>query len=110
VTDQLELVNTDRNREVVLERLRELGLTIRQVRFVEARDPARSRPAPDSSGSTPPHPESPQAPPSPTPAPLTKPRTHPVQPVLLDKASFENDPLIKKALELFRGQIVEIRP
>jgi len=113
VSDQLELVNTDRNREVILERLSELGLTVRQVRFVEAPAPEGSRPSHE-----PPHAESAAtsaAAPSPelsarVPAPAAKPKRPQAQPVVLDKASFENDPLIKKALEIFRGQIVEIRP
>jgi len=32
-----------------------------------------------------------------------------VTPVLLNKEDFKNDPLIKKALEIFKGQIVEVR-
>jgi DNA polymerase-3 subunit gamma/tau len=113
VSDQLELVNTDRNREVILERLTELGLTVHRVRFVEAKapegmlpplEPPRAESA-DTSASAP-SPETPAR----FPAPAAKPKQPAAEPVVLDKASFENDPLIKKALEIFRGQIVEIRP
>jgi hypothetical protein len=113
VSDQLELVNTDRNREVIQERLRDLGLEVREVRFVEARAPEGSRPMPAAAHPVP----SAAAPTSPAsgksgkpPAPATESKPRPVEPLVLDKASFENDPLIKKALEIFRGQIVEIRP
>ena len=30
-------------------------------------------------------------------------------PVILNKEDFQNDPLIKKALELFKGEIIEVR-
>ena len=33
----------------------------------------------------------------------------PVKPVAASKEDFKNDPLIKQALEIFKGQIVEIR-
>jgi DNA polymerase III subunit gamma/tau len=39
--------------------------------------------------------------------PAAKPR--PVQPVVLNKDEFANDPLIKQALEIFKGQILEVR-
>jgi hypothetical protein len=32
-----------------------------------------------------------------------------LMPVAFDKESFKNDPLIQKALEIFKGQIVEVR-
>jgi hypothetical protein len=37
-------------------------------------------------------------------SPAPRPRTE-----KLDPADFKNDPLIKEALEIFRGQIVEVR-
>ncbi len=37
-------------------------------------------------------------------------RAEKVTPARLDPAAFKDDPLIKQALELFKGQIVEIRP
>ena len=33
----------------------------------------------------------------------------PAKPVQLDPSEFKNDPLIKKALEVFKGTIVEVR-
>jgi hypothetical protein len=32
-----------------------------------------------------------------------------VVPIKVDPAEFKNDPLIKEALELFKGQLVEVR-
>ncbi|MGA1238921.1 MAG: DNA polymerase III subunit gamma/tau, partial [Limisphaerales bacterium] len=40
VAAQLDLVITDRNRQIILDRLREFGLNLSQVRFVEAKTPA----------------------------------------------------------------------
>jgi hypothetical protein len=38
-----------------------------------------------------------------------EPRPKPAAPVLLDKEEFRNDPLIRQALEVFKGRILEVR-
>ena len=92
--------------------LQELGLTGVQVKFVQAEPPA---------GWTPvmaPVPE--DAPPWPTDTTATPPaRTPPTRPApsapsappapVLTKEDFKNDPLIQKALEVFKGEIVGIQ-
>jgi hypothetical protein len=38
-----------------------------------------------------------------------KPKPEKVVPIKLDPVEFKNDPLIKEAIELFKGQLVEVR-
>jgi DNA polymerase-3 subunit gamma/tau len=98
--DHMELVDNSKNRELIHTKLRELGHPQLQVKFVRAEDPERKRP--------------PAAPVAPAPAPAATPLAAPARrekakPLTLDKEEFKNDPLIKQALETFRGQIVEVR-
>jgi hypothetical protein len=58
------------------------------------------KPAPVAATNVAPVPVAPRAAASPPPAP---------KPVQLDPTEFKNDPLIKKALEVFKGTIVEVR-
>ena len=44
------------------------------------------------------------------PAPVQAPAPAPAGPVLLSKDEFLNDPAIRMALEIFKGQIIEVRP
>jgi DNA polymerase-3 subunit gamma/tau len=109
--DHLELVDNTKNRTLLQTKLRELGAGEAQVKFVKSEAPAQ-RPA-----TTPAAPASPVAPaapavasrPTPPPAaaaPAPKPRAEPGP---LNKEDFKNDPLIRKALEIFKGQIVDAR-
>jgi DNA polymerase III subunit gamma/tau len=109
VVEQVELVNTDRNREVMRQRLGESGHAVKEIRFVQVETPtappdpvpAPVVPAPTPAPSGPaPTPSAPEPAPVVTPA---KPQTAP-----MTKAEFENDPLIRKALEVFRGHIADI--
>jgi DNA polymerase-3 subunit gamma/tau len=113
--DQISLVDNPKNRTVLETKLREMGRDV-SVRFIEvAAPPGRARPvqqaaAPDLGGSA----RSTTASPSAARAPEAgKPRTDgagapPAGPVF-SKDDFKNDPLIKKALEVFKGTIVEVR-
>ena len=56
-------------------------------------------------GSTP----APALEPSYVPEPRQEKKTATTQSVPIDPDEFKNDPLIQKALELFRGRIVEVR-
>ncbi len=105
--DHLPLVDNSKNHALVQTKLAELGHPHTQVRFVKAEDSGRERGAVSAPVSTPPQPK-PVAVPSAaaedpaktSPAPATGPLT---------TAYFKNDPLIRKALEIFKGQIVEVR-
>jgi DNA polymerase-3 subunit gamma/tau len=112
--DHLGLVDNARNHTLLQTKLAELGHPNVQIKFVKAEAPARRVAAPAE----------PAAPPEPAPASgvptkatgARKPSAAPVTPareklaaVPFSKDDFKNDPLIKKALEIFKGQIVEVR-
>jgi len=108
--DHLDLVDNARNRAVLQTKLKELGFGEPQIKFIKAEAPARpvvpaaapERPVPAAARRAPPLPA---ATPS-SPEPAAKPRPEPVP---FNKDDFKNDPLIQKALEVFKGQIVEVR-
>ncbi len=101
--EHLDLVNTDRNRALIQTRLAELGVAGAQVRFAQAHRPTAA--ATDVKKTTPP-----TAPPPPKPAPAVAPGPKAkTEPVPFSKDDFKNDPLIQKALEVFKAQIVDVR-
>jgi DNA polymerase-3 subunit gamma/tau len=114
--DHIDLVNNERNQALLQTKLSELGHPNVQIRFIKAAAPARSvSPAAEAPAAAPaPQPESKPAPQPAPPIARTAPSTgsasreKPV-PVPFNKADFKNDPLIQKALEIFKGQIVEVR-
>jgi hypothetical protein len=96
-------VDNTRNHALLQTKLSELGHPNAQFKFIKAEAPAGFRqtevaaPAP--------------APPAPvatakSAAPPVKEKTASVP---FNKNDFKNDPLIQKALEIFKGQIVEVR-
>jgi DNA polymerase-3 subunit gamma/tau len=102
--DQMELVNNPKTHALLQGKLQELGHANAQTRFIKADQPL-------------PRAKSPILAP-PAAAPLSKPEStesvapaskkeRPAGPVNLE--DFKNDPLIQKALELFKGQIVDVR-
>ena len=101
VTDEhLALVDNQRNREMLAEQLAMLGHDNVQFRFTSEPPPEGRQPAPALEPI-----DEPQA------ASRAKPgmtRAVP-QPEKIDPEQFKDDPLIQKALELFRGRIVEVR-
>ncbi len=110
--DHIALVDNARNHAVLQTKLAELGHANAQLKFVRAEAPANRVPA---IVETPPEPVAPPQPKAPVQAP-TKPAVAPAPPVKektaavpFNKEDFKNDPLIQKALEVFKGQIVEVR-
>ncbi len=99
--DHLPLVDNAKNHALVQTKLAELGFPHAQVKFVRAEAPSREKAA------------APAPPPSPPPAARRVPAMEPAKPApelaSLKKEDFKNDPLIQKALEVFKGQIVEVR-
>jgi len=110
--DYLGLVDNSRNHTLLATKLGELGHHGAMIKFVKADAPSGwERPA--------------AAPQPPAPAAATKPASAPLPakatetapaaadrkpaPVAFNKDEFKNDPLIKKALEVFKGTIVEVR-
>jgi DNA polymerase-3 subunit gamma/tau len=121
--DHLGLVDTSRNHTLIQTKLAELGYPNAQVKFIKAEAPddwsrqLTSLTTPTAAAA--PSAETPtpvaasamattatSAAPKPA-APAAEKKAAP--PVILNKDDFKNDPLIKRALEVFRGQIVDVR-
>lgn len=106
--DYIGLVDNARNHELLQTKLRELGHAGVQVKFVKAE--AGSRPIPHLAESCAPSSRPPQSVAAKTPPPTVaaaakeKPATVPA-----NQDDFKNDPLIQKALEIFKGQLVNVR-
>jgi DNA polymerase-3 subunit gamma/tau len=102
--DHLELVDNAKNRTLIQTKLKELGCGDAQVKFVrvEAAAPRRAPsplPVSEDKGSEAAIASKPAASSSPS-APAPEPPS---------KNDFKNDPLIRKALEIFKGQVVDVR-
>jgi DNA polymerase-3 subunit gamma/tau len=107
--DHLALIDNPRNHTLLQTKLTEIGHPGAQIKFIkvempmERRSPTRSEPE-----------RNPQHAGSETGAPIAAPISPPPSakdksPVAFNKNDFKNDPLIQKALEIFKGQIVEVR-
>jgi DNA polymerase-3 subunit gamma/tau len=112
--DHLGLVDNARNHTLLQTKLAELGHPNAQIKFIKAEAPESRTAAPAEPAATPPPAPATSAPPKASAA--AKPAATPAPPakeklasVPFNKADFKNDPLIQKALEIFKGQIVEVR-
>jgi len=104
--DHMSLVDNSKNHALLQNKLAELGRPNLQIKFVKAENPVRTVPS-----------ETLQ--PKPTPKPVAKPTTTSTAqsaparekpaPISLNKEDFKKDPLIQKALEIFKGQVVDVR-
>jgi DNA polymerase-3 subunit gamma/tau len=108
--DEFSMLDTPKNRTLVQTKLGEMGIQNATARFLVASAPEGW--AKPSSETLPPQ----EAAPSPAArAPIATAKAAPAPeparpaPVQLNKDDFKNDPLIKRALEIFKGQIVEVR-
>ena len=104
--EHLALVDNQRNHDMMVEQIKALGHDDVQFRFVDDPPPEGSVPEPvlEPIGDLP-EPEPPAAPEEAT-QPKAKKEPKPEQ---INPEEFKNDPLIQKALELFKGRIVEVR-
>ena len=108
--DHLALIDNPRNHTLLQTKLAEIGHPNAQIKFIKAempmerRSPTRREPevAPQRAGVETGVPIA--APTSPPPPPAKERAT-----VAFNKNDFKDDPLIQKALEIFKGQIVEVR-
>lgn len=110
--DHIGMVDNAKNHSLIATKLAELGHHGAQVKIVKAERPQDfaapvppvsetvAAPAPAVPASSTPAAPSPSKPAASAPVP---------KPVQLDPAEFKNDPLIKKALEIFKGTIVDVR-
>jgi DNA polymerase III subunit gamma/tau len=107
--DQMELVNNPKTHALLQGKLQELGHANAQTRFVKADQlapRANEQPIVPPIATPPAAARSPKPEPAESVAPASK-RERPAGPLNLE--DFKNDPLIQKALELFKGQIVDVR-
>jgi DNA polymerase-3 subunit gamma/tau len=112
--DHLGLVDNARNHTLLQTKLHELGHPNVQIKFIKAEAPVGPA-APAAKSASHPAP-APAANTTPKPAAAAKSASAPSAPakeklasVPFSKDDFKNDPLIQKALEIFKGQIVEVR-
>jgi DNA polymerase-3 subunit gamma/tau len=109
--DQMGLVDNARNHTLLQTKLAELGHANSQIKFVKAEAPVGRAPAAAPLAAPPASP--PLAKSVATPASTSKPASAPLKEkpvsVPFNKDDFKNDPLIARALEVFKGQIVEVR-
>jgi DNA polymerase-3 subunit gamma/tau len=98
--DHLGLVDNARNHALLQTKLAELGHANAQIKFVKVETPALR--APQSASAAPAGPVASAK----SAAPATREKSASVP---FKKNDFKNDPLIQKALEIFKGQIVEVR-
>ena len=104
--DQIDLVNNTKTIAILQTKLQELGHPNTQIKFVvsenapprdvglEAAPAPVAVPTPAAKSATP---------------PAARPKTEKPAAPAVNAEEFKNDPLIQKALEIFKGQIVEVR-
>jgi hypothetical protein len=109
--DHLSLVDNSKNHTLLATKLNELGHHNAQFKFIKAEAPAnRVRPVATASAPAPtPVAAAPKAAPKATTAEVLPPAPPKSAPVAFSQDDFKNDPLIQKALEVFKGRIVEVR-
>jgi len=114
--DHLGLVDNSRNHTLLATKLAEMGHANAMIKFIQAEAPNTwERKVPAAPMATPaPAPAAAKATTAtPTAAPVAGAPANGAEkklaPVAFNKDDFKNDPLIKKALEIFKGTIVEVR-
>lgn len=109
--DKIDLVNNAKNNDLLRTKLKELGHPDVQLKFIRAERPAGPPPAATASPPTvaPAKTVKAAAAPAPTPSASAPAGKAKAEPEKVSAEEFKNDPLIQKALEVFKGQIVEIR-
>jgi DNA polymerase-3 subunit gamma/tau len=109
--DHIGLVDNARNHTLLQNKLLELSYPKAQIKFIKAPAPEKRAAAPVELAAPPPHAATTGAPPMPSTAtkPAASPAKEKLAPVPFNQNDFKNDPLIQKALEIFKGQIVEVR-
>jgi DNA polymerase-3 subunit gamma/tau len=112
--DHLGLVDNSRNHALLATKLAELGHPNAMIKFIKAEAPAGwqrvtapplpAKPAAATVKTAPTTAKPAEA--AAAPAPVAEKKT---APIAFNKDDFKNDPLIQKALEVFKGTIVEVR-
>ncbi len=105
--DHIGLVDNSRNHTLIQTKLHELGHSNVQIKFVKADAPV-GRVKPTLQSIQPASQPAAQATAKATTGSASSPKEQP-SPTTFNKEDFKNDPLIQKALEIFKGQIVDVR-
>jgi DNA polymerase III subunit gamma/tau len=98
--DHIALVDNTRNHTLLQTKLAELGHPNTQIKFIKAEAPAGRPVRPVETAPAAPSPPAKTTPGSPREKTTAVP---------FNQNDFKNDPLIQKALEIFKGQIVDVR-
>jgi DNA polymerase-3 subunit gamma/tau len=124
--DHIGLVDNSRNQTLLQTKLSELGHPNSHVKFIKAEvptgrqkvaieapapaeEPVAARPVLPTAGPVPPAKPGPSVATARSAVPQNPPAKDKLAPIPFSKDDFKNDPLIQKALEIFKGQIVEVR-
>jgi hypothetical protein len=111
--DQIGLVDTPTVHALLRTKLTELGHPNVQAKFVVAEKPGGAETVPGPVEPAPATAKAPKVPAAPPPiggdAAVKSAAPAKSMPVPFNKDDFKNDPLIQKALEVFKAQIVEVR-
>ncbi len=112
--DYLGLVDNSKNHTLLATKLAELGHSNAMIKFIKAEAPVgweRKVAAAPTPTPTPivAKPVAPITPTKPAETAAVAPAEKKLTPVAFNKDEFKNDPLIQKALEIFKGTIVEVR-
>jgi DNA polymerase III subunit gamma/tau len=103
--DQMELVNNSKTHALLQGKLQELGHANVQIRFFKSDQPLpRATPPPPPPVAAPQPAARTETPPPAAPKPKAERPSGSI-----NAEDFKNDPLIQKALEMFKGQIVDVR-
>jgi DNA polymerase-3 subunit gamma/tau len=94
----IPLVDNSKNHTLIQTKLAELGHPQVHVKFIQAEAPPKWKKTPAATPTA-----------APTPAKAATAEPAKTEPVSFNKDDFKNDPLIQKALEVFKGQIVDVR-
>jgi len=107
--DQLGLVDNARNHTLLQTKLAELGHPNCQIKFIKSEVPVGQKAQPVTPATASETVATPVVANAQKPAGSTPPTAKEKASVTFNKNDFKNDPLIQKALEIFKGQIVEVR-
>ncbi len=105
--DHMSLVDISRNHELLQTKLAELGRPNLQIKFIKAESPLKAA-QPITLPAAKPIVKPAAANPQVSPATASPAKEKPA-PVSLNKEDFKKDPLIQRALEIFKGQVVDVR-
>jgi DNA polymerase-3 subunit gamma/tau len=109
--DHISLIDNSKNHTLLATKMTELGHHGAQFKFIKAEATANrvrsAAPAPAPAQAAPA--AAPKTAPKATTADVLPPPKPKSEPVAFSQDEFKNDPLIQKALEVFKGRIVEVR-